>query len=155
MDQLNELLESDNKVKTIGVISAENPMGHQRSDQENEQRSEELSDFLRTQQYMHSIVKGEHVSFIVYNVVFEDMETFGKMFDQESFVYAEVNDEQRQPYVSFSCFKKEYPENAKKDRMGKKLKGSQRKYQFQERVNVYKPIDALSANEFTAIGRLF
>lgn len=155
---IKNFLGVNNKVKTFGIITAENPMGMKIGSQENVKRNNMLTSFLRSKQYMYYPVRGKYGNiehpFMVYNVSLEDMKTIGRTFDQESFIYAEIDNNQGRPHVKFSFYKKDFSENTNIDN-GKRLKPSQREYRFIESKDVYVRINTESDDDFTAIGRNF
>ena len=141
---IKNLLVVNNKLKTFGIITAENPMDEQSCSQENEIRNKKLHSLLRSRQYVFCPVEGrygnvEH-SFMICNVSLEDMKEIGREFDQKSFIYAEINSEQGQPQLSFSYFQKLKPRG---------------EYRFVEKNDVYTSIDAEADEFFTATGRNF
>ena len=155
---IKNFLGVNNKVKTFGIITAENPMGMKIGSQENMKRNSMLTSFLRSKQYMYCQVKGKYGNiehpFMVYNVSLEDMKTIGRTFDQERFIYAEIDNKQGQPHVEFSFYKKDFSENTNIDN-GKRLTPSQREYRFIESKGVYVRINTEADDDFTAIGRNF
>ena len=128
-------------------------MGKQFDAQENKNRNNMLKSFFSSKQYAFCPVKGKYGNiehpFMVYNVSLEDMKIIGRTFDQESFIYAEIENNNSQPHVIFSFYKKDYSENEKK------LKLSQKEYHFIESKDVYVKIDNDANEDFTAIGRNF
>ena len=154
------LFKDDNNVKTFGIVSAENPMCHRRTDEDNLQKGIELLDFLNTQQYMSKGVNVKYScvehAFIVYNISLEDMRTFGHMFDQKSFIYGNViNVEGKKPHLWFAYYEKEYPDKAKKDETGRKLKQYRREYQLKETKDIYNNNVSVEDNVLTVNGRYF
>lgn len=153
-----KFLGANNMVKTFGIITGENPMGMKYGGQENEKRNGMLTSFLKSKQYLFYQVKGKYGNIehplMVYNVSLEDMKTIGHTFDQESFIYAEIDNEQGQPHVTFSYYKKDFSETEKING-GKKIKPSDREYHFIEKKDNYVQLDADAEDYFTAIGRNF
>ena len=155
---IKNFLGTNNKVKTFGIITAENPMGVELGEQDNQKRNKMLISFLRSKQYVFCHVKGKYSNmehpFMVYNISIEDMKTIGRTFDQESFIFAEIENEQGQPHVIFSFYKKDFSEMGNSYN-GQRLKPSQREYCFIESKDVYVKIDNESETDFTATGRNF
>lgn len=156
---VTNFLGKNNNVKTFGIITGENPSGIRMNRQENQKRNNMLKSFLASRQYVFYTAKGKYNSiehpFIIYNVSIEDMKAIGHTFDQESFIYAEVENENGQPKVIFSYYKKDYSENDKVSADGHKIKPSEREYKFIESKETYIRLDSNLTDEFTAIGRNF
>ena len=152
-------LGKNNKVKTFGIITAENPMGISYGSKENKDRNMELRMFLASRQYLFFPAKGKYGNvehpFLIYNISLDDMKLIGKKFDQESFIYAEVDNSGEQPHVVFSYFAKEYSEAAEADANGNPIKPSQREYKFIESKDIYTGLDSETSDYFTALGRNF
>lgn len=84
------------KVKTIGIISAENPMGISATKEYNKQSHDELLRHLSIGHYRYYEVKGlynspEH-SVLVYNISLEDTLYLAYKFNQESVIYVDMSD---------------------------------------------------------------
>lgn len=142
---ISSFLGVNNKVKTFGIITAENPMGMKLTRRENQERNNALNSYLAERQFLYCRVKGKYGDNIehpcmVYNVSVEDLKYIGKVFGQESFIYAEIVYEQGQPRVIFSFYEKD---------------SSESEYRFIENKDVYVPIDKEAKDVFTAIGRNF
>lgn len=156
---IKSFLGVNSKVQTFGIITGENPMGKSLSPQENRKRNEMLIGFLRSRQYIYYPVKGKYGNkentFMVYNVSLADMKTIGRTFDQESFIYAEITQKEKQPLVTFSYYQKDYGEDVKISDSGQKIKPIERDYKFIESKSVYCGLDSDTDDYFTAIGRNF
>ena len=84
-------------VKTFCIMSAENPMGNELSREENAERRNELETYLSNANYPWFRIKGkygnEEKSHMIYNITQSDAERLGKMFDQESIIFSDLNDD--------------------------------------------------------------
>lgn len=149
----------NNKIKTFGIITGENPMGRKLPQQENTKRNEMLRSYLQSRQFVWFPVKGKYGNtehpFMIYNCSIEDLKTIGRTFDQESFIFAEVRINADNAQVVFSYYQKFYPETAKTDEGGKKLKPSEKDYQFIESKSEFVTLDNDVDDFFTSIGRNF
>ena len=84
-------------VRTIGIVSAENPMVMQMTPEENAKRT---ANFIKQLEFYHvpyvkSIGKygNEENSFVLYNIGLKDLEYFASTKRQESFIFGVVEDE--------------------------------------------------------------
>lgn len=156
---IQSFLGTNSKVMTFGIITAENPMYQQRSSRENEERNIMLVNFFRSRQYIYFPVTGkfdanEH-SFMVYNVTLDDMKIMGRTFDQESFIFAEIDRSEEIPKIKFSYYEKPYSEDMKINKNGKKIKPKDRDYYLKDTSDISCNLDKSTENYFTAIGRNF
>jgi len=148
-----------NKVKTFGIITAENPMGKELPEQENAKRNGMLRSYLQSRQYVWFPVNGKYGNlehpFMVYNCSLGDMKAIGRTFDQESFIFAEVNTTDDGAEVVFSYYQKPYSETTKTGDDGKKIKPSDRDYKYIESKKEYVRLDNDADDFFTSIGKNF
>jgi hypothetical protein len=93
---LNELIKTlrglNINIHTIGIISAENPMGIESSINHNKEATESLKSILTTGRWGYRPVVGKYGSvensFIVNNISLDDLLNLGKRFKQESVIFA-------------------------------------------------------------------
>ena len=141
---IKNFLGVNSKLRTFGIITAENPMGKGLPKQDNAERNAILINLLKSRQYIFCPVKGkygnvEH-SFMIYNVSLQDLKEIGNGFGQQSFIYAEIDRSKGQPHVLFHYFQRRNPRGD---------------YHYEETKDVYTPIDSEAGDFFTAIGRNF
>lgn len=83
-------------VYSFGIITPENPMGKKLPKSINEQRRNELKRFLDDGIFRYIYVKGTYNNyenpFVILNINFNEIESIGYKYDQESFIFA-TNDE--------------------------------------------------------------
>lgn len=79
-------------IKTWGIITAENPMAHSFSDEENAKRDQDLRDYLAKNHIEYMKVKGKYGnpenSLFLINPALSDMAKMATAFGQESFIFA-------------------------------------------------------------------
>jgi len=152
------------RVKTLLIMSAENPMGKQlQSDTileiprnnpnpvctavSNKERTNLFANMLEKQQFCYFPVKGKYenieYSYIVYNISLDDAKRFGRYFDQRDIIFGKVKE---QGVVAFYLYRKDESEFAN-------VKDSYRDYHHTETKNGYLPIDSNANDYYTAIGR--
>lgn len=126
-----------NNIKTFCIISSENPLGRKIDLMENKVLYNNLIELLRNNQYIYFPVKGKYNNIehlvMVYNISINDSENIGLKYNQESFIYATVLDDN---LVNFSYYQK----------------GETGNYAKIEDIQKY--VDATD-DDFTAIGRHF
>lgn len=131
-------------VLTFAIITSENPMGDELTPKENKDLYTKLCNDLYTQQYKYFPIKGvygntEH-SLIIFNISLNDTKRFGNLYNQESFIFANVNYENEDEKVTFRYFQK----------------GEKQFSQYKEIESINKFIDVTDQTDFfTAIGRNF
>ena len=130
-----------NKVKTIGIISPENPMGEALTKKENEELLAKFIEYMKEGNIRYYKVVGNYNdnqenSFLLYNVALKDLTFLGKEFNQESFIFGVIHDN----LVEFNYFEKE-DENSE--------------YQNMINKKEIKTIDDLSSTNYTKIGKNF
>ena len=107
---IKDFMDKDNKVKTFGIITGENPMGRELPEQENVQRTDKLCSYLQIRQFLWFQTKGKYGTsehpFLIYNCALGDMKMISKTFDQESFIFAVVNPNADGSEVVFSYYQK-------------------------------------------------
>lgn len=83
------------KIKTIGIISAENPMGKIATDDYNKNATEELIRHLTIGHYQYFITNGKYgspeKSIMIYNISLDDMIKLCYKFNQESMVFIDMS----------------------------------------------------------------
>lgn len=82
-------------IRTVGIVSPENPMGKKLSNEENQKRYEQLKGELKVGKYPYLKVNGKYGSkersFIIYNTSREVIEDIAMRYDQESYIFGEVS----------------------------------------------------------------
>ena len=80
-------------IYTVGIITAENPLGKKLSKDDNEIRNDELNMYLRHANYVALRVKGKYGNlefpFIVQNITKDILLKLALKHDQEAFIYSE------------------------------------------------------------------
>lgn len=118
---LHDFLGANNDIRTIGIISPENPMGVALTSQENNKRVEKFKSYLQNNKIRFQKVKGryntnkqtqqkkqdEH-SFLLFNVTVDELKFYGYSFDQESFIFGRFNDNSKK--INFEYYQKEVGE---------------------------------------------
>lgn len=83
-------------VKTFCIMTAENPMGVELPPEDNTKRRDELETYLSNANYPWFRIKGKYgnneKSHMIYNITRSDAERLGKMFNQESIIFSELDD---------------------------------------------------------------
>jgi len=81
-------------IKTIAILTGENPYGKKASKQYNKEANERLEDILVSGRYGYRKVKGSYGSlensYIVNNISLDSAISLGEKFNQDSIVYGEV-----------------------------------------------------------------
>jgi hypothetical protein len=81
-------------IKTISILTGENPYGDKASKQYNKEANEKLEDILVSGRYGYRKVKGSYGSlensYIVNNISLDSAISLGEKFNQDSIVYGEV-----------------------------------------------------------------
>ena len=82
-------------IRTMCILTAENPMGNALSPEENKIRRTEMETYLTNAHYAWFRVKGKYgnveKSHIIYNISLNDALTLGKKYNQESLIFINVN----------------------------------------------------------------
>jgi hypothetical protein len=95
-------------VKTIGIITAENPMGEKLSRDENKKLNNKLKDHLGRGAYGYFQIKGRYNSmehpFIVQNIKRKELLELGRQFRQDSVIYGNVSHPMSLEYEFMECF---------------------------------------------------
>jgi hypothetical protein len=82
------------KVKTIGIVSAQNPMGSTMPKKYNNDAHEELLTYLERGNYRYFVTKGLYdspeTSVIIYNISLKDTLYYGYTFNQESVIWVDM-----------------------------------------------------------------
>ena len=90
-------------VKTFCIMSAENPMGNQLPPEDNAKRRNELETYLSNANYPWFRIKGKYgndeKSHMIYNITRSDAERLGKMFNQQSIIFSELNENGEVSYL--------------------------------------------------------
>ncbi|MBP7735449.1 MAG: DUF3293 domain-containing protein [Spirochaetes bacterium] len=97
------------KIFTLGIITAENPMGMALSKEENENRNEELYSMLRSGFFGVKQHKGMYGNlenpFMIYNITFGILIKYAKEYHQEQFIFGEKHyNKENLPYMKFSLY---------------------------------------------------
>lgn len=83
-------------IKTIAILSAENPFGEDNDPNDNRNRTSKLKRFLHMGGYGYTPVKGSYGakenSFIINNISKGEAMFIGEKFEQDSIIYGEVMD---------------------------------------------------------------
>lgn len=84
------------KVKTIGIISAQNPMGQKASKEYNDSSHEDLLRNLKIGHYQYFVTDGKYgdpeTSVMVYNISLEEMINLCYRYNQESMIFIDMTD---------------------------------------------------------------
>ena len=98
-------------VKTLVILTAENPHNNQLSPQENNKRNHQLQLDLSNGQYSFRKIKGKYNnkenSFLINNMSKEDAIYFGEEFGQESVIYGEYYEEKDRHGMKFQLLSTE------------------------------------------------
>lgn len=90
------IVGKNQNVRTLAILSAENPMGKKASEEENKEKREKLETYLNNANYAWFRIKGKYgnkeKSHIIYNISLEDAKTIGEMFQQESIIFVNMSD---------------------------------------------------------------
>ena len=90
---INTLAAERENIKTIGMVTAENPMGQQVTPEENKERNEKLESALRRMNLGYRKIRGkfgnEENSFLVPNITKEEIIELGNRFEQKSVIWGE------------------------------------------------------------------
>jgi len=82
-------------IKTIAILTGENPKGKTASKEYNKDANEELKGLLKSARLGYRPIKGSYGtpenSFIINNISLDDAINFGEKFRQDTIVYGEVN----------------------------------------------------------------
>lgn len=85
------------RVKTIGIISAQNPMGKTASKEYNKEAQEKLVGNLKIGRFMYFVTDGLYgspeKSVMVYNISLDDLLHLASKYKQESVIYVDIMDE--------------------------------------------------------------
>jgi len=89
----NTLAAERENIKTIGMVTAENPMAKQVTPEENRERNEKLESALRQMNLGYRKIRGkfgnEENSFLVPNITKEEIIELGNRFEQKSVIWGE------------------------------------------------------------------
>jgi len=138
------------RVKTLLIMSAENPMGQLTSESmpeiprnnpnsvckvaDNEERTDIYAERLKRHQFCYFPAKGKYgnidYSFIAYNIALDDAMRLGRYFDQRDIIFGEVTE---QGTVAFSLYRKDESEFAT-------VKDKTRQYCHKETIEEHLPI---------------
>lgn len=90
---INTLAAERENIKTIGMVTAENPMAKQVTPEENRERNEKLESALRQMNLGYRKIRGkfgnEENSFLVPNITKEEIIELGNRFEQKSVIWGE------------------------------------------------------------------
>lgn len=90
-------VKSGKNVKTLMILTAQNPKGVKMDDEENNKRNASLEKDLSLNHFRWFRIKGKYndkeKSYIVYNVSIEDAKRISMDYDQESFIFGIHNGE--------------------------------------------------------------
>ncbi len=94
------------QVKSVGILTAQNPRGQAAGAKFNKEANRELVNFLRSGNYGPIKAKGkfggEEDSYIVPNISRDEVVALGRRFDQESVIWADKRqDKNENPYFQF------------------------------------------------------
>lgn len=91
---IQSIQSRNHKIRTIGIISAENPMGQVASSEYNKNATEDLIKNLKIGHYQYFIVKGMYgspeISVMVYNISIDDMLKLCYTYNQESMIFIDM-----------------------------------------------------------------
>lgn len=93
--RLSQIMHGDiPTVKTIGIMTSENPQGKQLSAEENNKRNKKFEDDLKNLNYSFHKIKGKFEGikekpFFIFNIRKEALIKFGEEYDQKSIIYGE------------------------------------------------------------------
>ena len=106
-----------NKIKTFGIVSAENPNGKELSSNENARRTNQLKQRLKTMvlqfKKLYGVYKeNKERSFIIFNCSLNEMKELSKDFEQESFFFGttkkiDTNSDERKTSSSISYYQRD------------------------------------------------
>lgn len=106
-----------NKIKTFGIVSAENPNGKELSSNENVRRTNQLKQRLKTMvlqfKKLYGVYKeNKERSFIIFNCSLNEMKELAKDFGQESFFFGTTkmidnNSDERKTSSSISYYQRD------------------------------------------------
>ena len=105
---ISDFLGADKTIANIGIISPENPMGVSTTEKENKERIKRFEKLLKNVHGRYQRVKGmynqlEH-SYIIFNTTVDDMKWYGKLFQQQSFIFGIFTEENGKPIIDFSYY---------------------------------------------------
>ena len=90
---INTLAAERENIKTIGMVTAENPMGQQVTPEENKERNEKLESALRQMNLGYRKIRGKfgnyENSFLIPNIKKEEIIELGNRFEQKSVIWGE------------------------------------------------------------------
>ena len=90
---INTLAAERENIKTIGMMTAENPMAKQVTPEENKKRNEELESALRQMNLGYRKIRGKfgnyENSFLIPNITKEEIIELGNRFEQKSVIWGE------------------------------------------------------------------
>lgn len=88
---------SSKHIKTIAIMSPENPMGRATSKEENDKLYDGFKKTLKLGHVHYMEIKGmygqKERSFMIMNMPFENIKEWAKNYNQESFIFINVNDD--------------------------------------------------------------
>ncbi len=94
-------------VKTIGIVTWENPMGVPLSSEENNKRNEKLTNTLKRGAYSYRHIKGKYGvyenPFMIHNISKRDIIELGKLGKQESIIYGHFEDKDGMTFDLINC----------------------------------------------------
>ncbi len=115
------IMGKNRKVKTLAIISAQNPMGMEASKEYNDNAQRELIENLENGKYRYFVTKGLYgspeISVIVYNISLKDTIHMCYTFNQESVIFVDMTDGNKISYQywegddHYSKLKKQYEES--------------------------------------------
>ena len=90
-----QAIQGKNKrVRTIGIVSAQNPMGKQASKEYNQRAQNELISGLKNGRFMYYVTDGLYgspeKSVMIYNISLNDLLHIAKKYSQESVIYVDI-----------------------------------------------------------------
>lgn len=93
-----QAIQGKNKrVKTIGIISSQNPMGKIATKEYNKQAQEEFINNLKSGRFMYFVTDGLYgspeKSVMVYNISLDDLLFYAAKYRQESVIYVVINND--------------------------------------------------------------
>lgn len=93
-------------VKSIGIVTAENPLQEELKKDENKQRNLKLEKQIIQDGYGFINIKGKYGlhenPFIIQNITKDDLLKYGRTYDQESVIYGNVSNPQNLKYEFIS-----------------------------------------------------
>jgi hypothetical protein len=101
----NIMMGAVNSVKTVGIITAENPKGKQATPEYNEKNQSKLKADLKSLGLGYIQIKGKYnvleSPFVVPNITRDDVINLGLKYGQESIIYGEKEENENEVYFKW------------------------------------------------------